>query len=159
MKLRKQNKDILLDSAIIILATLILIVCYFRFIRREKNSFECRSFEEIKIIDRKGNEKRIIELLNPNGETYVLFLEINSCPSCIQKGFNELKSLMDERKAAFAVVIHDWFEEWSSWVAGYESFPIYLMRRETYHNYIFSPYMPVLVKFNKNKVAKYRYVY
>lgn len=159
MKLRKQSKDILLDSAIIIMTTLVLIVCYFRFIKRDENSFECRSFEEIKILDRKGNEKRIIELSNARGESYVLFLEINSCPSCIFKGFNELRSLMDEGKTAFAVVIHDWFEEWSSWAASYESFPVYLMRRETYHNHIFSPYMPVLVKFNKNKVAKYRYVY
>jgi hypothetical protein len=152
-------KESLVNIIILVLVGIILTILYVRFSKRERNSFECRSLEKIYVFDRNGIERRFVELSDFRNDSYVLFLEISNCPSCISKGFSELRSLLKEGKTAFVIVIHDWLEEWNSWTAAYDDLPIFMMKRATYHDYIFSPYLPVVAKFKKGRLLNHRYIY
>jgi len=157
-EISKRRTDFLINVLIVLLIGTIFWVTYYRFIKNEENSFEIKEINRIYIYSLNNKKINFSDIIENKEETYVLFLDISNCPSCIYKGFSEIQGLKRVGKKALAVVIYDYFDEWKSWAIKYEYIPLFMLKKDIYFKYIFSPYLPILVKFKKGKASNYKYI-
>jgi len=154
------KRNFIINFLICVLILIIAIIFVFKYVIKKDNindNFKIKNINKIKLKSLNNVDKKFVELTGTD-DIYVFFFIIKSCPSCINKGFNELKILNKRKKRCIAVIIHDWVEEIKAWSVNCDFSPIYIMKRKTFYEHIQAPFLPVLVKFKGRKIQNYHYI-
>ena len=154
----KKTIDIILNVLIGLLIIAVFVLLYFRFFKKNESSFDIKGINHIYVYSIDNEKINISNIIKEKNEIYILFLEPTNCPSCIHNAFFEMQNLKEDGKNSLILVIYDWFNEWKNWTQNYDFTPIFMIKKETYLKHIFSPYLPVLVKFKGGKIKNYKYV-
>lgn len=154
----KKTIDIIFNVSIGILIIAVFILLYFKFFKKNENAFDIKNIDDIYVYSTDNQKINLSNIMKETKENYIIFLEVSGCPSCIHNGFLEAQGLKEAGEKSLIIVIYDWFNEWKNWTQNYEFSPIYMIKKETYFKHIFSPFLPVLVKFKNGKVKNYKYI-
>jgi len=155
----KKSKS-LVNILIVIVALAIISVIIIKFIipRFSASRIEIKNPTEIELISLDGGNFRFSELTKNDFDNYILFLEMDNCPSCIYKGFQDLDSLSKEGEYCFVVAVHDYIDDIKGWAENYNFPAFYVMKKISYYQNINFNYMPILIKYRKGKVKSFRYI-
>ncbi len=101
------NKEKLMNILIFILAIALVIVLIYGFkIIKEKDSIcELEQFKNISLINFDGDRYNAGGLFKE--DNYFLIFNITDCPSCIEKGVEDLKYFQKEGKNCFGLIVYD----------------------------------------------------
>lgn len=114
-----------------------MLTLYSRFARKRQDYLKFNKIENITLITLEKKEIRFDDILS-HDESYILFFDLSNCPPCIFRGLNELRELKKSGKSAYAVVIHNWADEWIQWVRNADFNPIYMLKKESLEREFFA---------------------
>lgn len=154
------KKDKLFYSIVGIFLIAIIVIGSYKFIlnKNSANPPQIERADEIVITTLNGMKTSLANLINDDGETYCLILEIYNCSSCIYKGLSEMENLEKSGKDCFCLVVHDWPSEVSGWSKHYDFQNFVSVKKSVFYKHCHSPYLPVLIKFQKGKLKSYRFI-
>jgi hypothetical protein len=156
----KSNRFIYYGIGILLIAIIIVLQVKFKFFIKsnEGNSFKIEYLENLSVKDLNGEDIKFLDLLNKNVISYCMIFELSNCNSCIIKGLEDLKKLRGEKTQCMAVIVHDLVDEASGWSIHQDFFPFFVMNKRDFYEYVQSALLPVIVRFENEKVVKYRYI-
>ena len=163
--LLKRKLSLIINLLIMCVAITIIVLLILLLFRKEQQHVKIGDLAmvELSFFDNKTNTlenetNSLEEIIAANMESMVLFLEITDCGSCISKGLRELKKLRKAGKACFVVIIYDWIDELKNWTVNYDIDSIFTVRKDNFNSHIYTPILPVLVRFREYTVHSYKFI-
>ena len=153
-----KKSDVLFFTGLLGLTVGIILVVLFKFVIKTGDTFAILNFRDINVMEFNGNNGELKNFLSKDETTYCLIFDLNDCYSCINRGLEELKTLKSQGSACLGIVIHDFIEEVRGWAANYEFSPFLMLKRGDFYKHVKTPYTPVLVIFEGEKVGSYRFI-
>lgn len=107
----------LLETVLIglLFANLIYLIKIYNIPRQSSQIINLERFKSLTVLSSDGSAFLISEIIGGQ-EIYVLFFRLTDCPSCIHGGLEQAKTLINKGKNVIFITIHDWFEDWKSWL-------------------------------------------
>lgn len=154
------KKDLALNILMGALAIGIVLVSISRFMpkKEEHANFRISEIEKVQVagIDRSAIGFR--SLLGTKESVYCMIFEQTNCDSCIYNGIGDLKALQKEGKSCFALVVHDYLDEFKGYAGTFNFSPFYMLKKKDFYEYFSAEHLPVIVKINNGKVKSFRYI-
>lgn len=156
-----KKSDLFLNIGIGVVILAIITVILFKFVINKtgkEESFKINNIEKIMVSDLNGNQINFSDLLDKEGDTYILIFELRNCYSCIFKGIENLKSLKKSGKSCFGLAVHDYLDELNGWSTNHDFNPFFMIKKSEYFDNIHSTHLPVFIKITNGKVESYRFI-
>jgi hypothetical protein len=157
LKIIRYPQSKIINILLAVLTICLAFVIGYRIAARRQHLPDFQKMASMRLVTLEENEKAFADLLGDE-ESFMLFFELSNCPPCISRGLNELRELKKNGKNAYAVVIHNWADEWIHWARNVDFSPIYMLKKESLEREFFFPYLPVLVRLKNRKVYDYKYI-
>jgi len=154
------KKDLALNLLMGVLAIGIILVSISRLMpKKEENAnFRISEIEKVRVVGIDGSNIGFGSLSGTKETVYCMIFELTNCGSCLYQGIEDLKSLKKEGKSCFALVVHDFFDEFKGFSGTHNFSPFYMLKKKDFYEYFSAEYLPVIVKINNGKVESFRYI-
>ncbi|NIM11174.1 MAG: hypothetical protein GTO45_04220 [Candidatus Aminicenantes bacterium] len=154
------KKDLALNILMGVLAFGIILVSISRFMpEKEKHeNFRISEIEKVQVTGIDSSNIGFRSLVGTNESVYCMIFEQTNCDSCIYHGIEDLKSLQKEGKSCFALLVHDYLDEFKGYAGTFNFSPFYMLKKKDFYEYFSAEHLPVIVKINNGRVKSFRYI-
>jgi hypothetical protein len=153
-----KKRDVQYMFAILALITAIIVLVYFKFIRKQESAVSFDNPEKITVSTIGNNLLSLSDIIDNSGELFLVVFNFDDCYSCISRGIFDLISLKKAGKKCAALVVHDNIDEIRGWSEKQDFSPFYVIKKNVYFEHIKSPHTPVLIHFKDGEIRKYHFI-
>lgn len=153
-------RNFLLNTALIVLILAIVGVFVFKFLPKPhpRESFLFNNIQQVSVLDLAGNPIKLVDILDSQKETYIMFLELRNCGSCLVAGIEDMIRLKKAGNPAIIIPVHERVDEILGWSGTWEFSPFYMIKTADFYQQLQCAVLPVIVKVKNQKVTGYRYI-
>lgn len=154
---KKNDKTFYVIFSVAVLILIIAAIFKFGILNKNRKELLLASENTIEIVDLSMKKLSFNELIKPEESNYILFMEINNCPSCIQKGIALLQSFVANNNCMI-MIVHNWPEELKNWKSNFNFDKTFVIKPEVFYKSFDINYLPALVDKNKTGMRIIKYI-